>query len=98
MKTQYYILLSLKTPVGFEHFGQYDFGSDKEAAYALFGSLNGKSEPDDHTLLHIDQMEIIDDMPVKVNTLCCTLEELANNTKIITREIFRMKNLNGMNE
>ena len=92
MKTQYYILLSIKTPTGFEYFGQYDFGDDRNAAYTLFENLSGKSEPDDQTLLHIDQMETVNDLPVKVNTICCTLEELATNTKLITREIFRQKN------
>lgn len=98
MKTQFYIILSLKTLAGFEHYGQYNFGHDREAAYALFETLNGKPEPDEHTLLHIDLMETVDELPVKIKTIGCTLDELACNSKLIAREIFRQKNLKSYDE
>jgi len=94
MKTQFYILLSLKTHAGFLNYGQYFFGDDREAACSLFDSLNGSQ--DSHSLLHIDLMETVDELPVKIRTICCTLEELGANCKLITREIFRLKNLEEM--
>jgi len=94
MKTQFYILLSLKTPQGFVNYGQYFLGDEWQAAYALFERLKGSqkfSAP-----LHIDLMETADELPVKIKTICCTLEELAFNCKLIAREIFRLKNLEEM--
>jgi hypothetical protein len=41
-------------------------------------------------------METIDELPVLVKTISCTLEELAYNTKLITREIFRLKNIKDL--
>ena len=96
MKTQFYILLSLKTPQGFTDFGQYFFGNDREAAYGLFGQLKGAEQLRDGCLLHIDLMETVNDLPVKIKTICCTLDELGHNCKLIAREIFRLKNLEEM--
>lgn len=96
MKTQFYILLSLKTPQGFVNYGQYFFGNDREAAYELFRGLKGSENIQDTCLLHIDLMETVDELPVKIRTICCTLEELGHNGKLITREIFRLKNLEEM--
>lgn len=93
METQFYILLSLATPRGFEHYGQYSFGDDREAAYVLFNDLQGSETLGGSCLLHVDLMETVNELPVKIRTKCCTLDELAVNSKLIAREIFRQKNL-----
>ena len=93
MNTQFYILLSLKTPQGFETYGQYFFGNDRNAAYSLFDQLTGNAIITATCSLHIDLMEAAGVLPIKVKTICCTLEQLATNSKLIAREIFRLKNL-----
>lgn len=96
METQFYILLSLKTPQGFADYGQYFFGDDRGAAYELFGQLRGSDELKPACQLHIDLMETVNGLPVQIKTKCCTLEELGQNCKLIAREIFRLKNLEEM--
>jgi hypothetical protein len=96
MKTQFYILLSLKTPRGFVNYGQYFFGNDRESAFGLFSQLKGDVKIKDNCLLHSDLMETVNELPVKIKTICCTLEELGANCKLITREIFQLKNLEEM--
>jgi len=96
METQFYILLSLKTPQGFTDYGQYFFGNDREAAYDLFGQLQGDENIKESCLLHIDLMETVDELPVRIKSICCTLEQLGANCKLIAREIFRLKNLEEM--
>lgn len=96
MKTQFYIILSLKTPQGFLDYGQYFFGNDREAAYSLFRQLKGDGNMKDSCLLHIDLMETIEELPVRIKTICCTLEEVGANCKLIARELFRLKNLEEM--
>ncbi|MGZ3776264.1 MAG: hypothetical protein ACXVJD_00845 [Mucilaginibacter sp.] len=93
MKTQFYILLSLKTPQGFVDYGQYFIGNECEAAYTLFDQLKGNSVLQDHALLHIDLMETQNEVPVNVKSKCCTLEELGWNCKQIAREVFRLRNI-----
>jgi hypothetical protein len=93
MKTQFYILLSLRTPRGFEYYGQYFFGDNRQAATALFAQLKGRPDIGDPLLLHIDLMETAARVPEKISTICCTLDELGDNVKLVAREIFRLKNL-----
>jgi hypothetical protein len=93
METQFYILLSLRTTAGFDTYGQYFFGNDREAADNLFAQLKGNQELTESGVLHIDLMETINNLPVRINTISCTLDELAINSKLIAREIFRLKNL-----
>ena len=96
METQFYILLSLKAPQGFTDYGQYFFHNDREEAYALFDQLKGSASIKDNCLLHIDLMETVNEFPVKIKTICCTLDELGANCKLIAREVFRVKNLEEM--
>lgn len=93
METQFYILLSLKTAQGFVDYGQYFFGDDREAAYELFRQLKGDKNIKDTSLLHIDLMETVGELPVKIKSIGCTLEELGWNCKLIAKEVFRLKNL-----
>lgn len=93
MKTQFYILLSLKTAQGFEDYGQYFLGNDRVAADLLFSQLEGDKNLKGTCLLHIELMETVEELPVLVKTVCCTLDQIGNNCKIIAREIFRLKNL-----
>ena len=96
METRFYILLSLKSQQGYFDYAQYFFGNDRQAAYELFGQLKGSEKIKDNCLLHIDLMETVDGIPVKIKTICCNLDELACNCKLIAREIFRLKNLEEM--
>ncbi|MFA6246618.1 MAG: hypothetical protein WC615_06735 [Mucilaginibacter sp.] len=86
----------MKTSKGFADYGQYFFGNDREAAYGLFAQLKGDITLKDSALLHIDLMETVNGLPVKIRTICCSLEELGLNSKLIAREIFRLKNLEEM--
>jgi hypothetical protein len=93
MHTQFYILLSLKTPKGFVDYGQYFFGEEREAVYELYEQLKGSPDLKATCPLHVDLMEMVDGLPIKIRTICCTLDELAHNCKLIARETFRLKNL-----
>jgi hypothetical protein len=96
METQFYILLSLKTRQGFVDYGQYFLGNEREAAYGLFGQLKGGETLKENCLLHIDLMETANGLPLNIKTICCTLDELGANCKMIAREVFRSKNLEEM--
>lgn len=93
MKKQFYLLLNVRTPRGFKTYGQYFLGDDRTSAESLFDSLKGATKNNEHTLLHLDLMETIDEIPAKVKTKCCTLEELGDNCKTIAKETFKQLNL-----
>jgi hypothetical protein len=93
MKTQFDIVLSLKTPQGFVEYGQYFIGNDREAACLLFEKLRGSRSITDHAVLHFDLLETENELPVSIKSLCCTLDELGWNCKQIAREVFRLRNI-----
>jgi len=95
MKTKFYILLSQKSCSGFTAYGEYWLGSDQQEARRIFGLLKGSQEISNEALLHLDFMETVDGIPLKIKTLCCTLDEYACNCKIIAKETFKRLNLEG---
>jgi len=93
MKTGFYIVLNIKTGTGFEKYGKFFIGDDSTVANNIFKSLKGLEEPSDKNFLQIDLMETRDDLPVNVKLLSCTLDEMTENFRIITKEIFKRYNL-----
>ena len=89
----FYVLLSIRTCNGFENFGRFNLGNDREVAAEVFRQFNGSREVNDKTMLTIELMETVNDLPINLNILACTLEELAYNTRIIVRETFKLHNL-----
>jgi hypothetical protein len=93
METQFDLVLSLKTPKGFIDYGWYPLGSNPEFAYGLLSQMKGSDTLADSAVLHIDLVETKDGLPAKVKSLSCSLDELCENIKLISREMFRLKNL-----
>lgn len=92
-KHQYYIMVSVNTPAGYECFGQYTLGSGTQQAHDIFSKLKGDKTSPEQAKLHMDLVETVNELPVSVKTICCTLEEFSYNTKLIAREFFRMNAL-----
>lgn len=93
METTYCITLNIKTGTGFECFGKFFLGYIKEFAENTFSKLKGSREVNDRNILHLDLMAIRNDLPMNVHVISCTLEDLAENCKIITKETFKLFNL-----
>lgn len=93
METKFYITLNIKTGTGFECFGKFFMGCVKEFAEATFNKLKGSRDVDEKNILHLDLMAIRNDLPMNVHMISCTLEELAENCRIITMETFKVFNL-----
>jgi hypothetical protein len=89
MEKRYQISLHIKTPTGFETFGTFELGNDREQALSIYSQLQGTPDIGPASVLYMDISEISDGIPLPVAVMHCTLEELAYNTKIITREVFK---------
>jgi hypothetical protein len=94
MKTMFYIELNLKTLAGFERYGCFDLGCDRVFALTLFSELEGQPTLDEAGVLHIDLVEKRNGLPVNIQVISCTVDQLSRNVKHITREIFKSFNLN----
>ena len=89
----FYVLASIRTEDGFESFGKFNLGNSRKAAAAVFSQLKGNAEVDRKTMLTIELMQTVNDLPVNLHILGCTLDELAYNCRIIAKETFKLHNL-----
>lgn len=93
METQFYITLTLKTLKGFESFAKFFIGNDRQRAIDIFRQLKGVHNVSEENVLYIDFLETKEGLPVNLDVITCTLNQLAENCRIITKEIFKSENL-----
>jgi hypothetical protein len=55
--------------------------------------MKGSSDVNDKTILHLDLVEARNELPTNIQMISCSLDQLAENCKIITKEIFKFSNL-----
>jgi hypothetical protein len=92
MESAFYIRFNVKTPEGLQSYGQFGIGNDREAAARIFRQLKGNPEVNDLNFLSLELMETVDGLPVNLQIVSCTLDELAYNCRIISKEIFNQAN------
>jgi len=93
MKTLFQISLHIKTPSGFETYGTFDLGHDREQATEIFSQLKGTPDIDPGSVLYMDFSAIQNGIPIPMEILHCTLEDIAFNARIITRDVFKNRAL-----
>ena len=93
METKFYINFNIKTVVGYQLFARYFLGNDGNVANEILNQLKGNKDVSEEQILHLDFVETVDELPVNIKLIGCNLTELAENSKIITREIFKGLNL-----
>lgn len=89
------ISLNMKTCRGMETYGCFQIGSDKQFAEGLFKSLEGSNEVSMESIIMIDLIAREKGVPYPIALKHCTIEELAGNVKLITKQLFRQVNLEG---
>lgn len=91
--SEFHIILQIKTPDGFEPFGKFVLGTDQQFADNIFRQLKGEAECDYNDLLQIDLAEVGEGLPRQLKMISCCLEDIAENCRIITREVFKYRSL-----
>ncbi len=92
-ETIFYIIVSIKTCNGFENILQFFIGNDKKRAAHLFSELQGDDQIDEGNILLLELMEKRDGLPLNIQMIRCSLEELGENCKLITKYIFTLLNM-----
>lgn len=93
MENSFCIKLTIKTERGHECFGEFHLGQNRKWAEGIFQLLRGDREVDDRDMLQLELTELRHGLPVNVRMMSCDLDELQENTRIITKEMFRHLNL-----
>jgi hypothetical protein len=94
--SKYYIVLNIKTGSDYYCFGKFFLGSDVNLADNIFRKLKGNKKVDKNTLLYLELIETKNELPQNIQMISCTLDELAENCKIITKETFKFRNIQEM--
>ena len=93
MATIYQFVFTLKTSQGAEGFAKFLIGNSREQAYDIFHKLKGTDEVSEKNILYVDFIETREGLPLNIKMITCTLDQLGENCKIITKELFRLNNL-----
>jgi hypothetical protein len=96
VESNFYIVLNIKTADGFESYGKFFIGNNRRSANSIFQKLKGSKKVSDKSILTLDLMETSHGLPLNIEVISCTLEELAENCKTITKETFKFLNLEKM--
>ncbi|MEO5945232.1 MAG: hypothetical protein ABIP79_00335 [Chitinophagaceae bacterium] len=91
--TAYSILININKADGFECIGKFFIGNNKKFAHSLFDQLKGNTDVNEHSMLTIELMETLNELPLNLNIISCSLDELAANCRTITKETFKAINL-----
>lgn len=89
----FYIVLNIKTSNGFQTFGKFFLGSDMKFADKIFQKMKGTKKITRDTIINLELTETKNELPQNIQMISCTLDELGENCKIITREIFKFFNM-----
>jgi len=78
---------------GSENFAVFPIGNDRAYAYGIFEQLKGSHNINEKDFLFIDFIETKEGLPLNLKMISCSLSQLAQNCCIITKELFKLKNL-----
>jgi hypothetical protein len=95
MDPSYSIVFSFRTEKGPESFAHFSVGSDNDKAHEIYKMLKGTTDVNEIDPLYIDFRENIEGLPVNLKMMTCTLDDLAENCKIITKELFKWRAMEG---
>ena len=90
MDTTFYIELTLRTINGLEGVAKFFVGNDRARAHEAFRKLQGSSDINDDDVMYLSFMETNNGLPLNIEMMRCTLDEFGENSKIITKELFKM--------
>ena len=93
MDKQYFIELGFKTPDGPETFARFFTSDSRRQADAIFRKLQGNRNIDDRNVIFLSLVETRNGLPVNLDIIGCTLDQLGENCKTITTELFKFYSL-----
>jgi hypothetical protein len=93
MAIEYRIAIHARTSSGFDTIGEFFIGTDRQEANQLFKSLKGSPDNLEDGVLIMDLRELNRGLLFDVHMIQCTLDQVADNCRLITKHQFRALNL-----
>jgi hypothetical protein len=92
-ETKFHIELNIRTGEDFTCYGKFTLGDSRRFASSLFQKMKGNKKVNEQTILQLELVETRNNLPVNIQAISCSLEQLTENCKTITKEIFKFANL-----
>jgi hypothetical protein len=96
MATEYRVALHARTASGFDTIGEFYIGHDRRTANQLFKTLKGSPDNIENGVLFMELREISRGLPLDIQIVHCTLDEVAENCRLITKNQFKAINLSEL--
>lgn len=80
-------------PKGFERYAEFHIGISPTEARRLFQSLKGSSQGIAEGIILMELSEVSRGLPMDVEMKYCTLNEVTENCRVITKHVFASLNL-----
>ena len=93
MAQEYQIVLHMKTSEGFESYGKFYIGLNAAEGRRLFQTLKGSSVDVANGIILMELRTISRGLPFDVQMKYCTLAEVTENCRLITKHVFKSLNL-----
>jgi len=94
--SEFYIVLNVKSGKDFQTYGKFFLGSSRKFAESIFKKLKGNKKVTAASVLYIELMETNNELPINIQVMSCSLDEISENCKMITKETFKRCNLEEM--
>lgn len=91
---KFQFVISIKTPKGYIETGRFFIGDGIRNAIAILEQLEGTNSNHD-PILKLDLIKYGNHDDNVLETLDCTLEQISENVKIITKEVFKLATIQG---
>jgi len=91
MSKRYAIQVMMRCEQDAECIAKFNLGGNKTFAYDLFLRLSGNPSVNEKDPLQMEFIEMSDEFSLIVDIISCTLAEIGENSKLITRELFKSK-------
>lgn len=93
MRTQFFIAVHINTANGPETIARFRIGNNPQQASQIFYLLKGDNHVGGTDTLRLDFMEMKNGLLINLRMISCTSDQLAENCKIITEELFMFSGL-----
>lgn len=97
METAFTITVTLNLKEKKLPYGKFSLGRDKASSMEIFAMLKGKSGDGNSCTIQMELTQKIESLSVPIGKIHCSLEELKENVAVISKEIFRIAQLEDGN-
>ena len=90
MGCEYIVVISFKAPHGLSDIGTFQLGEDVDFAFDTFNNFKGDADVSGNPIILTELIKREGNLlPIPLKSISCTLEQCADNCKVLVRDLFK---------